>query len=433
MHDLVLLTVCYLLIFQYQLIQVFTIFGYVDEIVTIFFGLYFVGCCLKSGKINKKPAAIVCCTVGIIIIGLIGGMQSQLQENLKIISADIFYCFKVFIAFLGADKFAETCNKRKVIRYLAPPICFLVVVSACCAVINQFIDIGMSSGRTLQFPIKNYAFIFSTGGVAIPGVYSMYSYMYLIVLTVKAKYEYENVKLRRKNVFYLGCALFGLVCTLQSRAFAFALIYVVLYYLIVVKSVKRKQVIEKVTEFVKPRYLALLGVTVALLGRYKFVYFFIDGVNTARYAFWKYGLKTMKQYFPLGSGFATFGTYQAFMNYSPLYRLYGMNRVYGLAENDGSMASDGYWPAIIAQFGVFGTILMIILLINLFKYIMKKCGNNALSIVVGLMVCVISLVSSIATSAFFHFTTIGLYCVLVLNFDDEYNANSNYEEEQWSE
>ena len=176
-------------------------------------------------------------------------------------------------------------------------------------------------------------------------------------------------------MFYLGCTLFGLVCTLQSRAFAFALIYVVLYYLIVVKSIRRKQVIEKVTEFVKPRYLALLGVTVALLGRYKFVYFFIDGVNTARYAFWKYGLKTMKQYFPLGSGFATFGTYQAFMNYSPLYRLYGMNRVYGLAENDGSMASDGYWPAIIAQFGVLGTILMIILLINLFKYIMEKCGK----------------------------------------------------------
>ena len=433
MHDIVLLIVCYLLIFQYQLIQILPIFGYVDEIVTIFFGLYFVGRCLKSRKINKKLAVIVCCIIAIIIIGIIGGLQSQLQENFKIILADIFYCFKVFIAFLGADKFAEKCNKRKIIKYLAPPICFLVVVSACCAIINQFADIGMSSGRTEQFPIKNYAFIFSTGGVAIPGVYSMYSYMYLIVLTIKAKYEYENIKLRRKNVFYLGCALFGLVCTLQSRAFAFALIYIVLYYLIVVKSVRQKQVIEKVSKFVKPRYLVLLGVAVALLGRYKFVYFFIDGVNTARYAFWEYGLKTMKEYFPLGSGFATFGTYQAFMNYSPLYRLYGMNRIYGLAENDGSMASDGYWPAIIAQFGVLGTIFMIFLLINLFKYIMGKCGNNALSIVAGLMVCVISLVSSVATSAFFHFTTIGLYCVLVLNFDNEYNCDSDYEEEKWKE
>ncbi|WP_144066496.1 hypothetical protein [Faecalibacterium sp. An192] len=429
-HDVILLIICYLLVFQYQLIQVIPFFGYIDELVTIFFGAYFIGCCLKSREINKYHATIVCCMIGIIVIGIIGGIRSQLQENPKIILADIFYCFKVFIAFLGADKFAKSCNMRRVIKYLAPPICLLVVVSAVCAIINQFVDIGMSSGITLQFPIKNYAFIFSSNGVPIPGVYSMYAYMYLIILTVKAKYEYENFRLRKRNNFYLGCTLFSLICTLQSRAFAFSLIYVVLYYLIIIKQIKRRRVFEKLTEIIKLRYLLVLGFAVAFLGRYKFVYFFIDGVNTARYAFWKYGLKTMAQYFPIGSGFATFGTYQAFINYSFLYTLYGMNEVYGLAEDDGSMAADGYWPAIIAQFGVLGTILMVILLFDLFKYIIRKCGKNPYSMLAGIMVCIISLISSIATSAFFHFTTIGLYCILILNFDEEYNHFWNFEKEE---
>ena len=64
----------------------------------------------------------------------------------------------------------------------------------------------------------------------------------------------------------------------------------------------------------------------------------------------------MKDYFPLGTGFATYASDSAFKNYSPVYIKYGF-----LSESEVSPASyfmnDTFWSIIIAQTGFIGILL----------------------------------------------------------------------------
>ena len=79
-------------------------------------------------------------------------------------------------------------------------------------------------------------------------------------------------------------------------------------------------------------------------------------------------LKIMKDYFPLGTGFATYASDSAFKNYSPVYIKYGF-----LSESEVSPASyfmnDTFWPIIIAQTGFIG----ILLYISVLLFLLKKC------------------------------------------------------------
>lgn len=59
----------------------------------------------------------------------------------------------------------------------------------------------------------------------------------------------------------------------------------------------------------------------------------------------------MKSRFPIGYGFASFGSPTASKYYSYLYTLLDYNSKYGMSETDGYFLSDIFWPAILGQFG----------------------------------------------------------------------------------
>ena len=76
----------------------------------------------------------------------------------------------------------------------------------------------------------------------------------------------------------------------------------------------------------------------------------------ARMALYYFSTNVFSDYFPFGSGFATYATYTSGVYYSPLYNKYGMDIMYGLTESDPKFIADTYYPAL-AQFGVVGAAL----------------------------------------------------------------------------
>ena len=78
---------------------------------------------------------------------------------------------------------------------------------------------------------------------------------------------------------------------------------------------------------------------------------------------------------PLGSGFATFATWESGESYSPLYERYGLNTIWGLQEDDYSFVGDTYWPAIIGQFGYFGLLLILMVIYKIYQTISLE-GNK---------------------------------------------------------
>ena len=72
-------------------------------------------------------------------------------------------------------------------------------------------------------------------------------------------------------------------------------------------------------------------------------------------------------YFPFGSGFASFGTFSSGVYYSSIYSKYGIDGVWGMSKDHYNFIADTYYPSL-AQFGIVG----IILYITFWIYILMK-------------------------------------------------------------
>ncbi|MDD6400063.1 MAG: hypothetical protein PUG10_00455, partial [Lachnospiraceae bacterium] len=97
---------------------------------------------------------------------------------------------------------------------------------------------------------------------------------------------------------------------------------------------------------------------------------FGDGRETsdlyARMALYYFSTFVLMDYFPFGSGFATFATFASGQYYSSLYNQYGLDILYGLTENDPKFMADTYYPAL-AQFGIVGVFLFFLFWLTLTK------------------------------------------------------------------
>jgi hypothetical protein len=108
------------------------------------------------------------------------------------------------------------------------------------------------------------------------------------------------------------------------------------------------------------------------------------------------------KYFPLGTGFATFGSALAAENYSPLYVSLGFNSLHGGSAADPRFLSDSFWPTVIAQTGWIGGLLFLGVVICLVVLVFRT--PNRLQYVFWSMLTIVmyELIASSSESAFFN-------------------------------
>jgi len=94
----------------------------------------------------------------------------------------------------------------------------------------------------------------------------------------------------------------------------------------------------------------------------------------ARLALYATSYSIFLDYFPFGSGFASFGTHFSGVYYSDIYSKYGIDNIWGLSKSYTSFVSDTYYPSL-AQFGVVGVALYFLF----WLYIIKKATTFNLS------------------------------------------------------
>ena len=85
----------------------------------------------------------------------------------------------------------------------------------------------------------------------------------------------------------------------------------------------------------------------------------LDEDMIARFVLYRTFPEILRDYFPFGSGFASFATHSSGEYYSNIYMKYGIENVWGISKQYSSFISDTYYPAL-AQFGVVGILLFIL-------------------------------------------------------------------------
>ena len=197
----------------------------------------------------------------------------------------------------------------------------------------------------------------------------------------------------KKVWLYRICLLLMIVMLVLSgkeKSYGAILAFAVLYYLIVHRKVQTKL-----------RYIFYMAVPVALLAWDKIYYYYVQG--NGRYAksiMTSTALKIASDYFPIGTGFGTYGSTYAAKYYSPVYYLYGIAGNPELGEQTKMYLTDVFWPILLGENGILGTLLYCGLILTLFIRIQRVFYYNKTKYLLLIFMLVFMLMTTFSEAGF---------------------------------
>lgn len=360
------------------------ILQYADEIVTILLLSCIIMKFLKRNAfINKYIRNIICLFVIITLIGIISTVINKVQPNKFAVYLDMLTMSKIVICPLGMYFLLNEYNSDEIIKILTPVAKFFLCSGLICAIVSQFINIGMT--EYARGGIKSFYFT-----IGFQHLFSILVLCALLIILSK-KFDFR----------YVFIAIVQMMLTLKGPSIIWSVsIMFILYYF--------KKDRKKISKWV---YVVLL-IFCIVFGQFQIQNYFLND-TAPRVVLLNYGLKTALTYFPLGSGFATYGSPVAANYYSPLYQLYGFNNKFGMSKMDTSFLNDNYWPTILGQFGFFGLIIALVIFVNFFNFVMKSKLRKDLKAVTISCLFFIA-IHSLGSSIFTTNATLLLFMIIVV-------------------
>lgn len=358
---------------------------YFDEILSVaVFGLYIYQT-LKKGRLGKTEAKMMLWLVILLVTGLISNKTAGCGQPAAAVLTDMLSNLKLYLFFIPLIKMdLPKEEKLKLSDRLNKVIRWLILIMFCCALVSQVVDIGMTD--EVRYGIKSFKFLLPN-----PAGLNTYFYTFMVIFSATM---IKNGKIRPKTVTYLAMAVFSWVLTLRSRAFAFALCYVLLFWFLMVYRKKNKAF-----KF-KWYYAVPLLIVALILGWPAFEEYFMLNTRQARYVLLRGAIAIAGDYMPFGSGFATFGTAASRTYYSPIYGRYGMANVWGISVEDSYFITDQYWCGILGQFGVLGLITMGALIYMFYKIMIKRSAKDPAVLLASVTLVFTSLLASVAAATY---------------------------------
>lgn len=367
-----------LLIFQGP-IQSATGFSYIDECVTVAAFISYVCGNLVGMNGNKEDFGIWAkrCIVllGLFVIaGLISNAFSGVDAAFTAISIDFFTCIKYPVCFICFVLYFR--DKHCLHDVILSEIKLLLVAFLVFGVLNIFFSIGDFGADDPRFGFKrSFQFVFGH-----PEGLVFVCVGFLLIL----------VRDYTRNRTWLLISLFVICLTLRTKGIAFVGVALLLLFTWGYRGRLRLSHV-------------LLGLLSAILIGWDQFQFYYQGSGYARNELTRVAFILANKYFPLGTGFATFGSNITGdpKYYSSLYYQYRLNTVWGLYPGEASFLSDVFWPTVMAQFGWVGLFVYVAMLgcLIVFAYKMASSPGHRLSVVLSF---VFLLISSTAESAFFN-------------------------------
>lgn len=348
------------------------LFSYTDEIVT----LILVGWAIsRSDPLDNHSRRAILLMVALCILGLVSNVFSQYQKNYFAVFVDLFTCMKFFAAVIAAR--IVLSDKGRVFASFVFIGKIFIICSLLCLGLHVAGLVNFGSGRVM-FGIPCYQFLYShpTNLAAYcVGFFALFFY---------------TKKIQTGWIIALVLILLS-----TQRAKAIGMAFVVLFFVFYSSATKND---ERPSIFV----FAFLIAGVIAVGYDQIQEYFLNG-TAARSLLASDGVDIAIDSFPLGSGFATFATYMSGEYYSPLYYYYGLNSVWGLFPANPVFVSDSFWPAVIAQFGLIGLVLVVWIMKEVYQSISMRAKAQGLRFAAYGIIPLYLLILSSSDASFFNF------------------------------
>lgn len=310
--------------------------SYFDEFLSVIAIAYLFYLALKD-ELSRFDSVSLFMLVTVIFFGLCSNVVSGISRSLQPVVVDVIAETKILWVFFAAKYYFRGETAKRFSRSLVSISKIYIVIAFICSVISQFVNIGMTESE--RYGIQGFSFIFP------------FSFQFLAVTLLALASLLVSEAKNRQRYYLLGSI--SLMLATKSAPLLFGLMFLVL----LVYFYRYKKL--------NPFVVSLLFFGVIAVGSYQ-IQTYLMNANAPRYLFFLHGAGLANEFFPFGTGFATFGSDQAARSYSPLYYQFGFSHLFGLNPEDGSFLSDTFWPMALGQFGWIGFALFIGLFIRIF-------------------------------------------------------------------
>jgi len=327
--------------------------------------------CLK-----KKISKIFLIILLFIIFGLISNIISGIDRSVFDVLIDIvtvgkpFWIFLAMIQLVSPDTFGWLRRKFSLIIKIFILMLYIFLF------LNTLHIVQM--GNTFLFSqIPNFSFTF---GFPVP---------FAIVLYCCIGFLLKNdINIVRQP--WIISLIFLIIFTGKMQSYIFVVIFL---GFLSIRTYREKNL--------KISRLILIGFIGVLISLPKLVNYFATTSYSPRKLLMTDGFGLALKYFPLGTGFATFGSVMASKDYSPLYYQLGYSNFYGMQPGGGlgSFLNDNWVASLIGQFGFLGTILFSIIIVRIYFLMIEYWGNEKIGLY--LISGFTGLISIIIGSSFF--------------------------------
>lgn len=224
--------------------------------------------------------------------------------------------------------------------------------------------------------------------------------------------NHKRVWLRRTCLFLM---LIMLVLSGKEKAYGAILIFGFLYYIIVYKKVKTKL-----------RYILYMAIPLVFLAWDKIYFYYIQGHGRyAKSLMTSASLEIARDYFPIGTGFGTFGSTYAANHYSPVYYLYQIADDPTLGPQSKQYLKDLFWPILFGETGILGTLVYCGLIMILFFQIQRVYYYNKKKYMLLIFMFVFMLLTTFTEAGFMQ-PMVMVFAFIMGMLLEEYEEKRNY-------
>jgi hypothetical protein len=356
----------------YNLIIKVTGFAYTDEICALavfaLFGAYLFG--TKDWEMNKAFLVTLAVFAFYVVYSILIGSSSMGG-----IATDLFINVKPFTAFFCAYAIAPVLSGRQ--KKMASDMAFVFWL--------MLVAIGAIS---LVYPR------------IIRMIMSHESYFGSAVACVSLCRFYFSGLTRRDRVMLIVMLSAGLF---SGRAKFYGFYAMALFMVIFFANIKSFKFNLRNTVILAAMFAVMAVVAWQKLNLYFFQMTGGDAETdmAARYALYVTAPFIMIDFFPFGSGFASFATFASGAYYSNIYVDYGLDEIWGLSRSYYSFVADTYYPSL-AQFGVAGLVLYVVFWVYVVRraiYYFRGTGDLH-SLIVIILITGYLAIESIANATF---------------------------------
>ena len=353
----------------------------------------------SQGVADCKAGRIVLVTALFLVVGFFGTIVCKLQTGVYPVFIDAFTSGKGLFCLAAALYLARTRAMKAgcFVRLVLAECKLLTIVFFAAVLINLVADVGFGGEGGSRYGIRPFAFIFYHPTIVV--------YLATGMAAVLLAHEERPVKWCE-----LLCVV--LLATLRSKGFGEAAVIVLVVLVLCVKCENSK---------LSWWNIAISVSALIVVGWSQLEYYYLSSASSdqARTILTQTSIKLANANFPIGTGFATYGSAITVdpQYYSTLYYRYGFNLVWGLSPEQSGFITDSFWPTVMGQFGYVGFALMVLAIVFIFNdgyRFSNSCGPKTLGSF--LIVFAYLLLSSTSESAFFAPQCIYLAVCLCVSF-----------------